>query len=86
MIKSTLLPQAFDCRPCRGGEECGWGGVGWGALARSIDKILTMEELKEKSPLSHRRTMLTSQKKKTKALERSILAISTEKHRTRKGA
>ena len=38
--------------------------VGWGALARSIDKILTMEELKEKSPLSHRRMMLTSQKKK----------------------
>ena len=40
--------------------------VGWGALARSIDKILTMEELKEKSPLSHRRMMLTSQKKKQK--------------------
>ena len=40
--------------------------VGWGALARSIDKILTMEELKEKSPLSHRRMMLTSQKKNTK--------------------
>ena len=40
--------------------------VGWGALARSIDKILTMEELKEKSPLSHRRMMLTSQKKKNK--------------------
>ena len=38
--------------------------VGWGALARSIDKILTMEELKEKSPLSHRRMMLTSQKTK----------------------
>ena len=37
--------------------------MGWGALARSIDKILTMEELKEKSPLSHRRMMLTSQKK-----------------------
>ena len=40
--------------------------VGWGALARSIDKILTMEELKEKSPLSHRRMTLTSQKKKQK--------------------
>ena len=40
--------------------------MGWGALARSIDKILTMEELKEKSPLSHRRMMLTSQKKKQK--------------------
>ena len=40
--------------------------VGWGALARSIDKILTMEELKEKSPLSHRRMMLTSQKKNKK--------------------
>ena len=40
--------------------------VGWGALARSIDKILTMEELKEKSPLSHRRMMLTSQKKSKK--------------------
>ena len=40
--------------------------VGWGALARSIDKILTMEELKEKSPLSHRRMMLTSPKKKQK--------------------
>ena len=37
--------------------------VGWGALARSVDKILTMGELKEKSPLSHRRMMLTSQKK-----------------------
>ena len=40
--------------------------VGWGALARSIDKILTMEELKEKSPLSHRRMTLTSQKQKQK--------------------
>ena len=40
--------------------------MGWGALARSIDKILTMEELKEKSPLSHRRMMLTSQKKNKK--------------------
>ena len=37
--------------------------VGWGALARSIDKILTMEELKEKSLLSHRRMILTSKKK-----------------------
>ena len=45
--------------------------VGWGALARSIDKILTMEELKEKSPLSHRRMMLTSQKKKQKQKQKN---------------
>ena len=48
------------------GEECDLTWVGWGALARSIDKILTMEELKEKSPLSHRRMTLRSQKQKQK--------------------
>ena len=53
--------------------------VGWGALARSVDKILTMGELKEKSPLSHRRMMLTSQKKKTKKNNNNKKNSSTKK-------
>ena len=53
--------------------------VGWGALARSIDKILTMEELKEKSPLSHRRMMLTSQKKKPKKKPKKKTTTTTKK-------
>ena len=53
--------------------------VGWGALARSIDKILTMEELKEKSPLSHRRMMLTSQKKNNNKNNNNKKNSSTKK-------
>ena len=40
--------------------------MGWGALARSIDKILTMEELKEKSPLYDAYKPKKKQKKKNK--------------------
>ena len=59
-------PQAFDCRPCRGVRSVDLTWVEWGALARSIDKILTMEELKEKSPLYDAYKPKKKQKKKNK--------------------
>ena len=55
--------------------------MGWGALARSIDKILTMEELKEKSPLydAYKPKKKQTKKKKQKKNNNNKKNSSTKK-------
>ena len=90
MIKSTLFTSPWATHRhltvvhAAGVRSVDLTWVGWGALARSIDKILTMEELKEKSPLSHRRNDAYKPKKSKKKSQKKNNNNKKKKHQKKK--